>query len=408
VNSLIQESLKLPCGALLKNRIGKSAMSENMASDNHTANNHFVNLYKRWALGGTGLLITGNVMIDKLALGEPGNVVIEKNHEITFLKEWAEAGKINSTHIWVQLNHPGKQSPKFLSKKPVSPSAISLKPPLNKMFNEPRALEENEIWDIINRFGYAAKVVKETGFTGVQIHGAHGYLVSQFLSPLHNIRKDQWGGSLENRMRFVCEIYKCIRQNVGNDFPVSIKLNSADFQKGGFTEDESIEVVKKLASLGMDLIEVSGGTYEAPEMTGVHRKETTKQREAYFLDYCEKVRKHVDTPLMLTGGFRSQEGMNAALSSKACDLIGIARALAVNPDFSIQIMADKNVQSDVKTLTTGIKFVDNLFPLEITWYALQLQRMGEGKEPNPKLNIHYSILSTLFGMGAKSLKRVRA
>lgn len=382
-------------------------MSENLGTANYTANKELVTLYHRWALGGTGLLITGNIMIDRHALGEPGNVVIEKNHSENYLKEWASSATSNNTEAWVQLNHPGKQSPRFLSPLPVAPSAIALKPPLNKMFNKPKELTEFEIAEIILRFGWAAKVVKESGFTGVQIHGAHGYLVSQFLSPLHNQRTDQWGGSLENRMRFVVEVYKKIRETVGAQFPVSIKLNSADFQKGGFTEEESMEVVSTLSDLGMDLIEISGGTYEAPEMTGVKARASTLKREAYFLDYCEKVRLKCKVPLMLTGGFRTREGMNSALASGACDFIGMARSLAVNPDFSKDLIQGKTVKSEIKILTTGFKTLDHLFPLEITWYAQQLALMGKGKEPNPHLNVHLSIFMALITIGRKSLKRVR-
>ncbi|NDE61907.1 MAG: NADH:flavin oxidoreductase/NADH oxidase family protein, partial [Cyclobacteriaceae bacterium] len=282
----LSDTLTLPCGAVLKNRIGKSAMSENMGSRGYTSNEKFNRLYARWAEGGIGLLITGNVMVDRFALGEAHNVVIEQGIQDTNLPLWAAAGKRQGTHIWVQLNHPGKQSPKFLSKEPVAPSAISLKKPLDRLFNTPRALTEAEILDLIARFAYAAKVSKESGFTGVQIHGAHGYLVSQFLSPTHNQRTDRWGGSLENRMRFVKEVYLAIRREVGDSFPVSIKLNSADFQKGGFTQEDSMEVIKQLSVLGMDLIEISGGTYEAPAMMGAAQKESTKTREAYFLTYC--------------------------------------------------------------------------------------------------------------------------
>lgn len=378
-----------------------------MATINHSSNSQLVKLYERWAHGGAGLLITGNVMIDAHALGEPGNVVFEKNREDLHIKKWAAAGTMNNTQCWVQLNHPGKQSPNFLSSLPVAPSAISFAPPMNKFFNQPRALTEDEIINLIQRFGDAAKICKEAGFTGVQIHGAHGYLVSQFLSPLHNQRDDQWGGSLTNRMRFVVRIYQSIREAVGSQFPVSIKLNSADFQRGGFTEEESIEVAKTLSGLGMDLIEISGGTYEAPEMTGVRRKKSTESREAYFLDYCEKIRKTVKTPLMLTGGFRTLDGMNAALNSGACDMVGLARSLAVNPEFANQLLSGADIKSEIKTLSTGFKFLDKVVPLEITWYAQQLNRMGNGKNPDPNLNVGLSILNTLWTMGLKSLKRVR-
>ncbi|MFN5332842.1 MAG: NADH:flavin oxidoreductase/NADH oxidase family protein, partial [Bacteroidota bacterium] len=364
-------------------------------------------LYARWAEGGIGLLITGNVMVDRFALGEAHNVVIEQGIQDANLPLWAAAGKREGTHIWVQLNHPGKQSPKFLSKEPVAPSAIPLKKPLDRLFNTPRALTETEILDLIARFAYAAKICKESGFTGVQIHGAHGYLVSQFLSPTHNQRTDRWGGSLENRMRFVKEVYLAIRREVGDSFPVSIKLNSADFQKGGFTQEDSMEVIKQLSVLGMDLIEISGGTYEAPAMMGAAQKESTKTREAYFLTYCEEVRKLVHSPLMLTGGFRSARGMNAALESGACDVIGIARSLAIQPDFPNQLLSGAVVTSQVKPLTTGWKFLDKTFPLEIIWYTEQLHLMGKGKEPNFKKSALGSVFSMLYQMGINSLKKVR-
>ena len=402
--------LKLPCGAVIKNRIGKSAMSENMGTKDYNSNNSLNTLYERWAKGGAGLLITGNIMIDHTALGEPRNVVFEKGHSDANLIEWAKAGSQNQTHLWAQINHPGKQSPKFLSEAPVSPSAIGLKPPLNKMFNQPRALTEKEIYDIIDRFAYAAKASKENGFTGVQIHGAHGYLVSQFLSPRHNQRTDQWGGTMENRMRFVSQVYQTIRKEVGTQYPVSIKLNSADFQKGGFTQEESMAVVQHLSEQGMDLIEISGGTYEAPAMTGKRKdiKESTQKREAYFLDYCVAVRKFVKTPLMLTGGFRTSEVMNDAIGSGACDMIGLARSIAVNPEFPNELLTGKSVESSVKQLTTGLKFLDNIVPLEIVWYAEQLKLMSRGENPQPNMSALKAALGTILNIGMQGLKKVRA
>ncbi|MGZ3768702.1 MAG: NADH:flavin oxidoreductase/NADH oxidase family protein [Bdellovibrio sp.] len=404
----LNDPLALPCGAILKNRIGKSAMSENMANTDHNPNDKFKNLYNVWASGGAGLLITGNVMCDGRHLGEPKNVVIEKGFTgAEELKKWALAGTLNQTHLWMQINHPGKQSPKFLTSTPVSASAIPLKAPLDKMFNPPRALEENEIIDVIERFTFAAIEAKKAGFTGVQIHAAHGYLLSQFLSPLHNTRTDKWGGSLENRMRLVLEIYQSMRAALGKQFPIGIKLNSADFQKGGFSEEESLEVVKVLAAKGIDLIEISGGSYEAPEMMGT-QKESTVAREAYFLEYCEKIRTVVSTPLMLTGGFRSREGMEAALKSNACDVIGLARSVALNPNFPNELLNGKQTRSKVKPLSTGIKAIDKAMPLEIIWYADQIHRMGNKKNPDPSAHPICAVFKTLFSSGLEGLKRVRA
>ncbi|MBY0371353.1 NADH:flavin oxidoreductase/NADH oxidase family protein [bacterium] len=405
----LSSPLTLPCGAVLKNRLAKSAMSENMASPELNADAKFAALYKAWASGGAGLLISGNVMCDKRALGEPHNVVVEKNHaDLEGLKAWTAAGTASGTHLWMQINHPGRQSPKFLSKQPVAPSAIALKAPLDRVFATPRELSETEILETITRFADTAELAKSAGFTGVQVHGAHGYLVAQFLSPLSNHRTDRWGGSIENRMRFAIEIYRAIRGRVGKDFPVGIKLNSADFQRGGFTEEESLQVIHALGQEGMDLVEISGGSYEAPVMMAGNRKSSTQAREAYFLEFAEKARSHIKAPLMVTGGFRSAQGMRKALASGALDVIGLARSLALDPSFPNKLLEDDGTVSLVRPLTTGIKWVDKAAPLEIIWYTRQLHRMGTGMEPNPKASVLATLLKSLTEMGWQSLKRVRS
>ena len=256
LHQYLNETFKLPCGTEVKNRILKSAMSEQLGTATNSPTKDLINIYRAWSQGGCGILVTGNIMIDRRALGEPNNVAVEDERDLPILSQWAAAGSDNNTQLWAQLNHPGKQTPKGLCKESVSPSAVPFAPDMQSFFATPRALTETEILDIIERFGRSAAVVKKAGFTGVQIHGAHGYLVSQFLSPHHNVRQDKWGGSLENRMRFVLAVYDKIRENVGPDFPVSIKLNSADFQRGGFAEDESVVVMQTLAEKGIDLIEV--------------------------------------------------------------------------------------------------------------------------------------------------------
>tara|TARA_R110000868_G_scaffold117600_11_gene312344 strand:+ start:4937 stop:6160 length:1224 start_codon:yes stop_codon:yes gene_type:complete len=405
----VSEKLTLPCGAVLPNRIAKSAMSENMARPVFYPGAEFYNAYKTWVDGNVGLCISGNVMVDSRYLGEANNVVIEKGLDNkNELMAWAKASEGKENHIWIQLNHPGKQSPKYLSSKPVAPSATPLAPPLDKMFNEPRALTEEEILDIIERFGYAAKTVKECGFEGVQIHGAHGYLVSQFLSPAHNQRTDKWGGSIENRMRFVVEVYKRIRENVGASFPIGIKINSADFGRGGFTNEEAVFVAKALSELGIDLIELSGGSYEAPVMTGAPIKDSTAKREAYFLSYAGAVKEAIDCPLMVTGGFRTGEFINASLEEGSLDVVGLGRALCLNPNFSKQLISGESVVSEVKRLSSGFKFLDAIFPLEIIWYTMQIHRMGAGKKPNPNSSVYTAIAHSMLEVGANSIKRVRA
>ena len=253
---ILGHPFKLNDRVTIKNRFFKSAMSEGLGDINNSPTEMLPRLYETWAKGGAGLLVTGNVMIDRQALGEPRNVVIEDESNLELLKRWAAAGTKNGTHLWMQINHPGKQIPKMLNKQPVAPSAVPLGYGLESFFAVPRALNGEEIENLIDRYGITAGIAKKAGFSGVQIHGAHGYLVSQFLSSHHNQRQDEWGGSLENRMRFVLAVYKSMRTHVGVEFPVSIKLNSADFQKGGFSEEESMSVVETLADAGLDLIEV--------------------------------------------------------------------------------------------------------------------------------------------------------
>ncbi|MGR5065190.1 NADH:flavin oxidoreductase/NADH oxidase family protein [Photobacterium sp. DNB22_13_2] len=412
----LDSTFTLANGTTIKNRLFKSAMSEQLGDTRHNPKPGLATLYRRWAQGGIGLSVTGNIMVARDALGEPKNVVLDEQSDLTIFKQWAEAGGQNGSHIWPQLNHPGKQIPSFLSKEPVAPSAIALSRGLEKGFNTPRALTEDEILVIIQKFATSAQLAKQAGFTGVQIHGAHGYLVSQFLSPRHNQRDDQWGGSLANRMRFVLEVYKAIREKVGNDFPIGIKLNSADFMKGGFSEEDSMQVVQSLADAGINLIEISGGTYESPSMMGSKKgikaenkaKESTIKREAYFLEYMEKVRKLVNTPLVVTGGFRSAPAMAEALESGATDFIGLARTTAVDAEFPNKLLTDNQYSMPLTNPTTGNKSMDSLGMLSITWYEQQLWRMAKGNDPKPNLNAWGVVFKTLASAGIYAFRKRRA
>jgi len=372
-----------------KNRIIKGAMSEALANDAGQPRQLHLGLYEAWAKGGLGCAITGNVMVDFRAKNEPGVVVIESERDLVQLKQWAEIGKQHGMVQLIQLSHPGRQCPKGLNKETVAPSAVPFSPMLATTFGTPRELREEEILDIIQRFATSAQICEKAGFEGVQLHGAHGYLISQFLSPLTNKRQDQWGGSIENRMRFLLEIYKAVRAVTSDQFIISVKLNSADFQRGGITEDEVIAVFKAIDTAGIDLIEISGGTYEAPAMAGAKadkRKISTIAREAYFLDFAEQIRQQVKCRLMVTGGFRTVEGMNAALDSGACDFIGIARPLAVETDLTNRLIAGEDVRYAVDKIKTGIPMVDKMAIMEIIWYAAQFKEIARGKRPNPKLS----------------------
>ncbi len=404
--SCLAEPLTLPCGAVVKNRILKSAMSEVLGTPSHAPQPGMANVYRTWAQGGLGVAVTGNVMIDRRALGEPGNVVIEDERDLAALQDWASAGTEGGCQLWMQLNHPGKQAPKFLNTETVAPSAIGFGKALSTAFGVPRELTETEIEALIVRYGTAASVAKKAGFSGVQIHGAHGYLVSQFLSPRHNQRQDGWGGSLDNRARFVREVYRSIRDAVGPNMPVSIKMNSADFQKGGFDEDDSMTVMTWLEEAGIDLIEVSGGTYEAPAMAGMVKR-STSEREGYFLDFVGKAKERLSVLLCITGGFRTPAGMVQARQEGA-EMVGLARTLCIQPGFPNQVLAGEDVVSGVKRLSTGVKAVDRIATLEVTWYENQLARMASGKAPNPRMGAWSSFATTAARMGLQSFRMRRA
>jgi 2,4-dienoyl-CoA reductase-like NADH-dependent reductase (Old Yellow Enzyme family) len=295
----------------------------------------------------------------------------------------------------------------------LAPSAVPFREDMAAFFETPREATTSEIQEIIERFGRSAAICKKAGFSGVEIHGAHGYLISQFLSPHHNRRSDEWGGSPEKRRRFVLAVYEEIRRQVGPDFPVGIKLNSADFQRGGFTEEESIETIRALTDAGIDLIEISGGTYEAPAMSGAMRepkKESTAAREAYFLEFAQKVRAAVKVPLMVTGGFRTAAGMNAALHSSALDVVGLARLLAIDPDAPVALLQGRDSLQQVHPISTGLKAIDRIGIMEVLWYTRQLKRIARGREPRPGESGLAAFLKSAFtsGWGTFRTRRLRA
>ena len=410
--TILKDKITLPCGAQIKNRICKAAMTERIAfADNYTNQRH-VNLYKKWAEGDIGILLTGNVQVDKNHLEGPANVCIEEDtyaEQLPLLRKWAEEGTKDNTHLWMQISHAGRQTPGEINSSPKAPSSVQLKIP-GRNYGVPSALSTEEINEIIKKFTFVAKIARETGFTGIQIHSAHGYLLSEFLSPDINLREDEWGGTVENRSRIHVEIIKSIRREVGEDFPISVKMNSADFQKGGFSPDDSIQVAKIIEAAGVDNIEISGGTYEQPRLLGLDnvsinpdrsevRKESTIAREAYFLEYAEKIKKNIQIPLMVTGGFRTKEGMESAVKSGACEIVGVGRPLCANP-FAIKEMFDGKIEQlpiYEKTLSLGPWIFSPSSPFRLiqalnafgaqAWFYQQIKRMGDNKLPDLSLGL---------------------
>ena len=409
--TVITDQLDLPCGVEIKNRICKGAMTEGLADAQNRATSHHVNLYDRWSSGGAGILLTGNVQVDHRFLERPGNVVIEgqqTNEQLSRLISYAEAGTKNDTHLWMQISHAGRQTPASVAETPVAPSEVQLQMP-GAQFGKPRALSHEEILDIIQKFAHCANIAQDTGFTGVQIHGAHGYLISEFLSPDINLREDEWGGTLEKRAKFLIETVRSVRKAVGVNFPVSLKLNSADFQKGGFSHEDAIQVATWLNEEGLDLLEISGGTYEQPHLVGIDmglnperaekRRESTIAREAYFLDYAKDIRTIFNGPLMVTGGFRSTKGMNNALNENACDVIGIARPFCIDPDIANKLLNNNVSETPTleKTMQLGPGWLGLNSPFSVikgingwgqqAFWCLNLIRMGEDSDPDLNLGI---------------------
>ncbi|MDQ8046405.1 MAG: NADH:flavin oxidoreductase/NADH oxidase family protein [Patulibacter sp.] len=405
----IDQPFTLPNGTVLGNRLVKAALSEQLGTLRNAPTRQLETLYRRWSAGRFGLVITGNVMVDRRALGEPRNVVVEDERDLSRLQAWASAARVGGNAAWVQINHPGRQSPRVLSDHPVAPSPVGLK--ISGQFARPRALTSPEIHEIIDRFATTAAIAVKAGFDGVQIHSAHGYLSSQFLSPITNQRTDEWGGDPERRMRFLLEVVRATRERIGPEAGLGVKLNSADFQRGGFTEEESMGVVDALSAEGhLDLLEISGGTYEKAAMMGVvkEQRESTKQREAYFLDYAEAVRTRASMPLMLTGGLRSRTAMDEALAGGAIDLVGLGRPTCVDPAIAGKLI-DGTLPAipPARELQIGVKTLDDLS--ELTWYTTQLWRLGRGKDAaaqrHPAPAVAEYLAQTVFGGATRRLQR---
>jgi 2,4-dienoyl-CoA reductase-like NADH-dependent reductase (Old Yellow Enzyme family) len=390
--------LTLPNGVTLSNRICKAAMEENLSDQGQLPGKRLFTLYNAWSKGGAGLLLTGNVMISPDALTGPGGVVLDNSKHLDAFKRWASEGTSHGNQLWMQINHPGRQVYKAMGEQALSPSGIALNiPGFSTMFSQPKPMTEADIVDVIERFANTAALAEKAGFTGVQIHAAHGYLLSQFLSPLVNQRTDQWGGSLENRARLVFEVIKAVRANVSEKFCLSIKINSADFQKGGFDAEDAKWVVTQLNDYQLDLVELSGGSYESPAMSGSAAEPTsgnsTTQREAYFVDFARDIAEVATVPIMVTGGITKRSVAEDALNERggiSIEMLGIARALAYEPSLPNKWQQDQALEVALPIVDWKNKTLGALASMAIT--KAQLTRMADGKLPNPNLSPLYSLI----------------
>lgn len=370
--------LVLPNGATVPNRLAKAAIEENMAEAGQLPGTAIHRLYERWAEGGAGLLITGNVMVDRRALTGPATLVLEADTPLEPFRRWAQAARRHGAHAWMQINHPGRQVMANMGGQALAPSAIALDMGKHsKLFAQPVAMTAADIGDVVARFAATARAAEAAGFTGVQIHAAHGYLISQFLSPLANRRTDAWGGSLARRARLLLDVVRAVRASVSAGFCVAVKLNSADFQRGGFSEADAREVVLLLNELPVDLVELSGGSYESPAMQGQAAGGRTLAREAYFLDCARELAAVARMPVMTTGGIARRAVAEQVLASGVA-MAGIATALAAMPDLPRQWRAGSDAVARMPAVTWNDKTLAGLARLALV--RRRIRTLGAGRD----------------------------
>lgn len=381
VTTSLATPYQLPCGAVLPNRLAKAAMSEQLAHRDGAPSDKLRRLYAIWSRSGAGLLITGNVMVDRDALTEPGNVILDDARDLDGVRAWASAAKEGGGCVWMQINHPGKVAVAPFDKRPVAPSAKRSSVPGYNL-RKPRELSAADIDRLIGRFARTAQLAVAAGFDGVQVHAAHGYLLSQFLSPPANRRRDAWGGDPKRRMRLLLEVVAAVRDTVGTQIPVSVKLNSRDFTRGGFEDGDAVEVALALAEAGIDLLEISGGGYEEPAMTGVAHGQQPRAGEGYFTGFAEQLRAVSAMPLMLTGGLRTPGFMQSLVAAGSIDVIGIGRPMTFVPNYPARILAGESPRLPNNPPHLGYRPLDGY--LELAWHNHQLHRIAAGRTPQRK------------------------
>lgn len=396
--------LTLPNAATIPNRIAKAAMEENMADADHAPSNGLIRMYQTWAQGGAGLILTGNVMVDSRGMTGPGGVVLEDDQHLERFKQWAQVARSGGAQVWMQINHPGRQMMAALGQETWSPSSVALDMGnLSNRFSVPKEMTVADIEELQQRFVRTALLAEAAGFSGVQIHAAHGYLLSQFLSPITNKRQDQWGGSIENRARLLLAIVNAVRTAVSPQFTVAVKLNSADFQRGGFSPDEAKQVVAMLNTLKVDLVELSGGSYEAPAMQGQARDGRTLAREAYFLEFAKDIITIARMPIMVTGGIRRKVVAEQVILSGVA-MVGMATALAVDPNLPNDWRAGKDAIAALPPIAWKNKALAALAYMAVVKF--QMRRLSRGRAPNPRVPALWAFIVQQF-IAARQTKQYR-
>ncbi|WP_191603180.1 NADH:flavin oxidoreductase/NADH oxidase family protein [Marinomonas algicola] len=371
---LLNRPLELPCGAVIKNRLVKSAMSDSLADGEGDPTDAQARLYERWAEGGLGLSIIGEVQVDPRFPEKPGNLVLSADSDLKALHSLASRASTNGAHIWPQLGHAGGLSYLSIS-QPKGPSALKIGG------FRCAGMSDTEVSQLPDMYARAAILAKDVGFTGVQIHAGHGFLLSQFLSPLFNRRKDQYGGSIEARCRIIVEIIDKVRSAVGASFPIGIKINSSDQLEGGLTQEDALEAIRILDQTSIDLIELSGGSY----FPGAKSSSDSSSRGPYFVEFSEKAKSLTSIPLVVTGGFKTREQALNSLANGTVDSVGLARALVLNPELANDWLAGTSDKPDFPRFEAppqgGIT----------AWYTMFLTAIGNDSESNFDLDLSSAI-----------------
>ncbi|WP_372573714.1 oxidoreductase [Ruegeria jejuensis] len=360
----LTQPLELPCGVQLKNRLIKAAMSDSLGDGEGNPSETQMRLYERWAEGGAALSLIGEVQTSPFFPEKPGNLVLVPDADLDGLQALAARGSVNEAHIWPQLGHAGALSHGPIS-EPKGPS------PLNIEGLQCEGMTQADIESLPGYYARAAGLAKGAGFGGVQIHAGHGFLFSQFLSPLFNHRTDVYGGSVARRFRVIDETIEAIRQAVGASFPIGIKINATDKLVGGLTEEEALEVVQLLDKTSVDLIDISGGTYFPGAASS---SDGSASSGPYFLEFARRAKGVTSIPIMLTGGFRTRPQAVAAVQGGAADAIGLARTMALNPSLANAWLSDAGGDPGFPTFDAPTRG-------GITaWYSMRLTALGEGSE----------------------------
>ncbi len=360
----LAQPLELPCGVRLKNRLIKSAMSDSLGDGMGNPTEAQMRLYERWAEGGAAMSLIGEAQTSPHYPEKPGNLVFVPDADLSAMKKLAKRGSVNGAHIWPQLGHAGALAHGPIS-APKGPSPLDV----DGLKCDGMSLEE--IHDLPQSYAQAAALAQQAGFGGVLIHAGHGFLFSQFLSPLFNHRTDAYGGTVDGRFRVISEVIDAVRQAVGSAYPIGIKINSTDKLEGGLSTDDALEVVRLLDKTSVDLIDVSGGTYFPGAASS---SDGTSSSGPYFTDFAKQAKQVTSVPIMLTGGFETRDQAVKALQDGAADAISLARAMVLNPSLAKTWLSDAGGDPEFPMFDApprgGVT----------AWYSMRLTALGENTE----------------------------